>query len=182
MENEVWKDIPNYNGMYKVSNYGKIISLHYGKAKELKPRKTKRGYLKVALFKNGIRKEFSIHRIVALTFLDNPNNYKEVNHKDENIENNIVWNLEWCDRIYNCNYGTRNERISKNNINNEKRNKKVNQYDLQGNFIKTWNSIKEVSETLKICKSHIGCCCKGIYGRKTSGGYKWKYADEELQK
>ena len=182
MENEVWKDIPNYEGLYQASNYGKIISLHYKKTKELKPRKANHGYLKVALFKNGIRKEISVHRMIATLFLDNPNGYNEVNHKDENVTNNFVCNLEWCDRVYNCNYGTRNKRISKSNINNEKKTKKVNQYDLQGNFIKTWNSIKEISEKLGICNSHIGDCCKGIYGRKTSGGYKWKYADEELQK
>ena len=109
---EEWKDIIGYEGKYQVSNTGKIRSLNYlntRKTKELKPRKFSTGYLSICLGKE--KKNFYIHRLVAIHFIPNPNNLLEVNHKDENKTNNNVENLEWCNHKYNCNYGTRSERI-----------------------------------------------------------------------
>ena len=123
---EKWKDIHGYEGVYQVSNLGKVKRLTYEtrnpsprangsilKFKEhlLKLRKTTDGYLSVMLYKNGKPTDYKVHRLVATAFVFNPDNLPEVNHKDENKENNHSDNLEWCDHLYNSNYGTRGERI-----------------------------------------------------------------------
>ena len=105
--NEVWKDVKDYEGLYQISDKGRVKSLWFGKEKILKPGRDTCGYLQVNLSKNGEKKTYQVHRLVAKSFLPNPDNLSEVNHKDENKENNIVENLEFCDRKYNINYGTR---------------------------------------------------------------------------
>ena len=116
MEKEIWKDIEGYEGRYQISNRGNVKSLNYnhnGKEKILKPIiNNKHGYAYVGLHLEGKTKNYYIHRLVAIAFIPNPDNLPEVNHRDENKENNTVENLEWCDRAYNCNYGTHNKRIS----------------------------------------------------------------------
>lgn len=110
---EIWKDISNYEGKYEVSNLGRVRRLSYngtGEIKFLKQSTNKRRYKRVGLCKNGKMKNCYVHRLVAITFIPNPNNHKEVNHKDENPANNNVNNLEWCTSEYNNNYGTRNKR------------------------------------------------------------------------
>ena len=120
---EIWKDIKDYDGLYQVSNTGKIKSLErwidrkckgkrWQEEKILKPLVNKHGYLHVGLHKNGKIKNYLVHRLVAEAFIQNPNNYPQVNHKDENPSNNFVNNLEYCDAKYNSNYGTRNERVA----------------------------------------------------------------------
>ena len=101
--NEIYKDIQGYEGKYQISNLGNVYSLITNKI--LKQRLTLDGYYQVDLYKNGVKKHLYIHRLVAQSFLDNPKNYKIVNHKDENSMNNIVSNLEWCNSTYNNNYG-----------------------------------------------------------------------------
>ena len=108
----VWKDIPNYEGIYQISNYGEILRLecydsrgHWRNSRIKKQIKNKDGYFVVGLHKNGIESKFLVHRLVAQAFLNNPLNLPEVNHKDENKQNNVVSNLEWCTRVYNVNYG-----------------------------------------------------------------------------
>jgi hypothetical protein len=91
---EVWKDINGYEGLYQVSNLGKVKSAFTNSV--LNGSKTKKGYLAIALYKNKIRKTFAAHRLVAQTFIENPNNKSEVNHKDGNKLNNAAYNLEWC--------------------------------------------------------------------------------------
>lgn len=101
---EVWKDVVGYEGYYMVSNLGRIKSMRFRHIKRERIRKTfirKDGYECVGLSKNAICKTYSVHRIVATAFLDNPNNFEMVNHKDENTTNNAVSNLEWCSRSYN---------------------------------------------------------------------------------
>ena len=117
---EEFRDVKGYEGLYQVSNIGRVKSLGNGNStcpyflKERILSTTKRrNYLAVTLSKQGKRKMYSLHRLVAETFIPNPNNYPCVNHLDENKQNNSVDNLEWCTYKYNCNYGTRNERISK---------------------------------------------------------------------
>lgn len=120
---EIWKDIKDYEGLYQVSNLGRIKSL--GKTVKYKDGRTytypekilnqnlARGYLYVNVRKMDHSKRYvAVHRLVAETFIPNLNNLPQVNHKDENKENNCVTNLEWCDRIYNCNYGTLPQRVS----------------------------------------------------------------------
>ena len=121
---EIWKDVPNYEGLYQVSNLGNVKSLDKyvnsgiknntsvkRKGQLLKQSLKKNGYLQVTLTHNNIRKYIGVHRLVAQTFIPNPNNLPVVNHKDENPLNNCVNNLEWCTQKYNCNYGTRNSKI-----------------------------------------------------------------------
>lgn len=119
---EIWKDIKGYEGLYQVSNLGRIRSTdkivkrgkngdYFRKGIILKPQKSKNGYLVCKLSKNGICPSKNIHRLVAEAFIDNPNNYPCINHKDENKQNNIVDNLEYCSYEYNNNYGTKKERI-----------------------------------------------------------------------
>lgn len=119
---EEWRDIVGYEGQYKVSNQGRVISLKrrvknnhgYRTVPEclMKIQKSPSGYCQVVLCANGQNhKSQFIHRLVAQAFIPNPHKYVEVNHKDEDKTNNTVENLEWCSRIYNCNYGTRNEKL-----------------------------------------------------------------------
>lgn len=123
---EVWKDIKEYEGKYQVSDLGRIKSLSRVtknskgefKTKEIimKPTKATNGYLLACLWKNNKQSKVNIHRLVANAFIDNPNNYKEINHKDEDKTNNRVENLEWCDHKYNMNYGNIKEKISKSRL------------------------------------------------------------------
>lgn len=110
-----WKIIKDFED-YKVSNTGEVFSIKRNKM--LKPYE-KKNYLGVYLYQNNIRKFMTIHRLVALSFIDNPNKYPQINHKDENTKNNCVENLEWCSAKYNANYGTlkerKRERMLKNN-------------------------------------------------------------------
>lgn len=110
---EIWKDIQGYEGLYMISNYGNVKSLGNNKSRKekiLNPRTNTKGYKQIALCKNNKRKYYSIHKLVALHFIPNPNNLSEINHKDENKNNNSIENLEYCDHKYNMNYGTRTER------------------------------------------------------------------------
>ena len=165
---------------YQVSNFGNIMSLNYnhtGKPKLLKYKKEKNGYLRVYLCKNKKSKIFLVHRLVAETFLENPDNLPQVNHKDENKTNNFVGtpendykdgNLEWCNHEYNNNYGTHNERSAKT------RSKKVLQLSLDGVLIKEWTSTNECGRN-GFDNSAVVRCCNGE--RKTHKGYIWKYKE-----
>ena len=179
---EIWKDKKDYEGHYQVSNLGRAKSLdryikgkghslQFKKGRILKPMKDSNGYLKVRLCNGEKSKTFNLHRLVAEAFIPNPNNYKEVNHKDENKTNNVVTNLEWCDKKYNQNYGTRNKRISEK-MTNGKLSKPVLQYDLEGNFIKEWKSTAECGRN-GFNQGAVSACCLGKL--KKSKNFIWKY-------
>ena len=115
---EIWKDIEGYEGLYQISNLGRVKSFprkgtHTTKERIIKFAKSNKGYLIAILKNNDVQKAFSVHRLVAKAFIPNPNNLPQVNHKDENKENNNVNNLEWCNNWYNSHYGTRLHRIAK---------------------------------------------------------------------
>lgn len=171
MENEIWKDIAGYDGVYQVSNMGRVKSFCKGKEKILKPKKDKYGYLMVGLYKDEKQYWKKIHRIVAEAFLDNPNNLPCVNHLSEDKTDNRVENLCWVDHKTNINYGTRNKRVSK------ALSKSVLQYSLDGTFVNEWQSTHEVERQLGFANQHISKCCNGK--RKTCGGYKWYYKQTE---
>ena len=113
---EIWKPIKNYEELYEVSNLGNVRNAKTFKT--LRKIKHRQGYQMTSLYKDGKQKCFLIHRLVAIAFIENPKNLKEINHIDENKENNVVSNLEWCDRIYNANYGTSKTRRIKTKIMN----------------------------------------------------------------
>lgn len=160
---EIWKNIKNYESIYEISNLGRIKSLKKGII--LKQFKNTNGYFQVELWKNKKGKKFLVHKLVAENFIPNKNNFSFINHKDENKENNCTNNLEWCTAKYNCNYGTRNSRISSSVICIE--------------LNKIYNSIKEASEDLSIQQAHISGCCAKRKHYITAGGYRWQYVKEE---
>lgn len=190
---EIWKDIKEYEGLYQISNLGNLISIKHNHIKPIVVRKNQR-YLRVNLWKNGKYKTFSIHRLVAESFLPNPNNFPVVNHKDGNKLNNKADNLEWCTQSHNVkesyklglqkvftppmreNYipWNKGKKMSADYINKNYSTKRVNQYTMNNDFIKCWNSIAQAEKELKI--THISMCCKNK--RKSAGNYIWRYADE----
>ena len=176
MEN--WKDIEGYEGLYQVSNMGRVKSLErfrkgkhnslvFVNEKILKSRKDGGGYLRVSLSKEGKIKTFKVHRLVASAFIDNPNNLLEVNHINEIKDDNRVNNLEWCNKSYNCNYGSRNERMAKSKY------IPILQFTKEGKLVRKWDSITEVEKELGFNHGSISKCCKGK--NKTCGGFKWCY-------
>ena len=181
---------------YQVSNFGKIMSLKYGrtgKSKLKRLNKTKTGYQQVRLSKNGKKDTFYVHRIVAETFLPNPENLPQVNHKIEGDKgksiNMVFFNkdgtidkerttIEWVTVKENINYATRNERagkaISKANTNG-KLSKKVLQFTLDDEFVREWPSLAECGRN-GFCQGHVSRCCQDK--RKSHKGFKWCYAEE----
>lgn len=121
MNNEIWKDIEGYEGLYQVSNKGRVKSFHSGEGKIMKPGTHPLGYKSVTLFKDKKGKVAKVHRLVAQAFIPNPENLPVINHKDENPSNNNVENLEWCTQKYNLNYGTCQERKEKTRAENKVR-------------------------------------------------------------
>lgn len=170
MENEIWKEIPNYEGAYMISNYGRVWSNH--KQGYLTQSSNGRGYLKVQLWKNNKSKAEYIHRLVALAFIPNPEGKPQVNHKDEDKQNNYVDNLEWCDNDYNNAYGTKRERQGETLLNNGKTSYRVNQYDLDGNYIASYRSMREAERINGLGNGAISTCLRKGY--KQWGGYIWR--------
>lgn len=169
MNNEVWKDIPNYEGIYQASNLGRIKSINpCNRGKDIimsdKP-VSPNDYKKVCFKRGGKQKTFLVHRLIAITFIPNPNSYPVVNHKNENKSDNRVENLEWCDYSYNASYG------SKKHNQTVKLGKKVLCVELNLQFL----SFGEASRYLNIPYQNISKCCHGKV--KTAGGYHWELLD-----
>lgn len=162
------KDIKGYEGLYAVTSCGRVWS--YRNNRFLKAIKnTKTGYWYVNLYKNKVATKYYIHRLVAEAYIPNINNLPEINHKSEDKSQNFANNLEWCDRTYNINYATRNERAAKA--------LSVQIYCIELNEI--FNSSHDAARQLNINQGHIWECCNGK--RKTEGGYHWSYTDEVLE-
>ena len=175
LKQEEWKPIPGYEGLYEVSNYGRVRSFKWSSnGKILSPGKDGSGYLFVTLCKDGKTKLRRMHRLVAEAFIPNPNNLPLVNHKDECKKNNYFGNLEWCSSAYNNSYGTRMERVV------EKISKPVVQLDKKGNFISEFESLREASRRTGIADGSICRCCNHKPGYKSAGGFIWIYKDEYL--
>lgn len=168
-----WKDVEGYEGLYQVSDEGEVKSLKYrGSNKEyiLSNRKVTKGYMQVILWKNRKSKTFMVHRLVAQAFIPNPNNYPQINHKDEDKTNNKVENLEWCTNEYNHNYGTGN--IRRGGGLNHAGSKRVYQYTLNGELIAIWPSSMECGRN-GFSQCCISNCCNGKL--ETYKGYRWSY-------
>ena len=163
---EIWKDIEGYEGLYAISSQGRCWS--YKSRIFLNPINNK-GYLRVRLYKNKKYKQHYVHRLVAKTFIPNPNNYLEINHKNEIKTDNCVGNLEWCDRSYNVNYGNRNAKNRKTILNYKAFSKPIK--CIETNVI--YPSMSEATRKTNVNLSHICSVCKGK--RKTTGGYHWEY-------
>lgn len=160
---EIWKPVAvkGFESKYEISNLGRVKSIGtYNTCKRgiMTPMVDRCGYEHVQLYNNGMEKDVSVHRLVALTFIPNPNGFGYVNHKDENTRNNSVDNLEWCTNSYNLAYSV---------------GKSVKQYSKEGILIKVFNTIADASRELKIPTTNISKCCKGL--RKSAGNFIWKY-------
>ena len=185
---EEWKDIEGYEGMYQISSYGRIKSIPRrtanGKCKYeriLKQQTDKRGVKRIGLHNNYKKKTFQVHRLVAEAFISNPNNLPDINHKDENPSNNKIDNLEWCNKEYNNNYGSRNKKISEAH-------KGTNNYNCVKVKCVTTNEIfdcmTEAANKYNISQAHITHCCQGK--REHAGKHpvtheklKWAYMPEK---
>lgn len=181
---EVWKDIEGSKGLYQISNFGNVKSLNYNHTKtekQLKPVMHRNGYSVVNL--SGTI--YSVHRLVAEAFIPNPDGKLQVNHIDGNKQNNHAFNLEWVTAKENMEHAVQNGLLNtdsevkiksaKENIKKAiERNKvKVDQYDIDGNFICSFDSVIEASMATGANATHISLCAKGKH--KTCGGFKWQY-------
>lgn len=176
-KHEIWRSVTGYEGLYEVSNFGRVrsldryvkhgryndTSLALKKGRILSEKDNGHGYKIVHLTINRQTKDFYVHRLVAIAFLENKNNLPEVNHIDENRNNNCLDNLEWCTSKYNSNYGNHIKTLCV----------PVVMYDYKGNYIDEFISIAE-AERLTGARG-ISSVCKGR--RKTAGGYIWKYKE-----
>lgn len=181
---EEWRPIKGYEGLYEVSNMGNVRSLdrvgyqrhwqgglsrYFHKGHILKPHKRSNGYMCITLKKDGQKITHNIHRLVAISFIPKPNGKDCINHLDANPQNNDVSNLEWCTQSENIQYaydhGTKTPPHQK----------KVGQYDFDGNLIKIWNSQTEPEKALGIFQANIYKVCNGK--RKQAGGYIWRYIE-----
>lgn len=157
-EIEEWRPIQGFEGLYEVSDWGRVKSLKFGKEKMLKGGKDKDGYLLVQLCQDGKRVMKKVHRLVAEAFLPNPNNLPQVNHKDECKTNNNVLNLEFCDSKYNNNYSL---------------SKCVDQIDAStGEVVRQWESTAECGRN-GFLSGMVSKCALGKY--KQYKGFIWKY-------
>lgn len=166
--NEIWKDVKGYEGLYKISNNGRVFSFHHNKnGRELTYSLSNSGYYLVGLY-DGKQKRVYIHRLVAEHFIPNPNNLPQVNHKDENKLNNEAVNLEWVTRKQNINYG---KGIEKKTLSQS--------MPVVGTNIETGIEIRfaSTSEAQKngFNSGNISLCCRGE--RKQHKGYIWEYAE-----
>lgn len=149
---EIWKDIEGFNGIYQVSNHGRIFG---GRFKKIMKQKLNKGYRMINLtYPNGIQKTFQVHRLVAQHFIENKENKPFINHIDENKENNKFENLEWVTPKENMEHGTVVERIRKNRF------RKVAQIE-NGKIVKEFESMSEAARCFEIQIERISECCKG---------------------
>lgn len=195
---EIWNNIAGYEGYYQVSNLGRVKSVGRTinrnqkgnltiKEKIISSHILKNGYEKVDLYKNGKRKCEYVHRLVAESFIPNPNGKIDVNHINGNKTDNSVCNLEWTTRSENmkhafniglCKITELQRKTSKNNGMKgikaaiQRRKKKISQYDTDGNYIRTWNSITSAEKELGINLKHMSRHLSGK--QKTLCGYIWK--------
>ena len=177
------KQIKGYEDLYQIDEFGNVYSNGKGKStcpnwnvkRIIKPSLKKNGYLSIKLFKDGKRKYYLVHRLVAENYLTNELNFPQVNHKDANKINNHFTNLEWCTAKENILHSKfLGLQKSKKGIENSC-SKQILQFDLNNNFIKEWGSINEVKRELNYNSFGIIKCCKKIKKYKTAYGFKWEY-------
>lgn len=179
IENEIWKPIEGYENLYEISNMGRVKSLpkkyshpkdKIGRIMRLNLNK-KNNRIGVILSKNGIQKRYLVHRLVAMAFIENPNNYLEINHKDEDPTNNKASNLEWCNHRYNMLYSNIPKKMKAAAV--KKQQKAVLMYDKNGNFIREFESATIAAQAIGNYQQNVSACC---YGKlKKISGYKFKF-------
>lgn len=179
--NEEWRDIKNYEGLYQVSNFGRVRSLKYmhKNLTETISQSLNKGYLRVQLHKNATRKVIFVHRLVAFAFPEICGEWfegAEINHKNEIRTDNRAENLEWCTVTYNINYGGRTKTATR--IDNPNRGKAVLQFDKNGNLIREWLSSMQIERELGFKQTNVNACCNNKPHYNTAYGYIWKFKEQ----
>lgn len=168
--NEEWRDVPGFEGLYKISSFGNLMTERRQGTKGGIAKCYDGGkYISYPLCKGGKYYPSQIHRLVALAFIPNPQNLPCVNHKDENPKNNRADNLEWCSYSYNNNYGTARERSAKSRW-------KPCIGTWPDGSTKTYNSCTLASKDTGISQGNIWGACNGLW--RHAGGVEWKYLEE----
>lgn len=179
---EIWRDIKGFEGIYQVSNLGRVKSLeridirgHRLKERIRKPTKDRDGYYRIQLWKQSIIKQYLIHRLVFETFNGSiPEGY-EINHLDESPINNALSNLSLVTHKENLNYGTRTKKCSKKLKNRKDLSKSVLQFTLEYVLVKEYSSTHQAERETGFAQQNICACCKGKL--KQAYGYKWRYKE-----
>lgn len=167
---EHWKDIPGYEGLYQISDMGNVKKIYKTSPGYIKkPSTDKDGYQRVMLSKNNTTKNYFVHRLVAIAFVENPCGHPVVNHKDENKSNNCADNLEWCTVKYNTRYNNSHVKRVK------KLKKPILQMTLDGKVVARWDSRSDIERSLGYNGSVISACCLGYPSAKTAYGYRWEF-------
>ena len=172
-DNEIWKDIKGYEGLYQVSNLGRVKNKRRNKLLKLQLQKD--GYLRVGLYDKNLKWSCKkVHRLVVEAFISNPNNLEYVNHKDEDKSNNDASNLEWCTKHYNNSYGTRGKRISKTMLEKYKKNPLSHRHTPVRDLVtgEVFNSVKEAAQRYGISTTHVQYVSQG---KRKSKKYKFEY-------
>lgn len=184
-EEEVWKDILGYEGLYQVSNMGRVRSLdrevadgsgvRIANGKVLKSEMLQNDYLRVGLHKDGKRKWFLVHRLVYAAFNGEIPDGLQVNHIDEDKTNNRLENLNLMTPKQNTNFGTRNQRVAKANINHPSMSKPVVAFNEDNEIVFEFASTKEAARN-GFNSGDLASCCRGE--RRAHRGYRWRYKEE----
>lgn len=160
---EIWREIKEYNGRYYVSTYGRLKSLYKG-VRIIRPGNTN-GYLSVGLYNNTIRKTHTIHRLVGIYFIPNPDNLPQINHKDFNRSNNHVDNLEWCTNKHNVNHSVSAGRMFRGELNQSRGKLKEHQIREIRLLINDGVKAGEIADKYKVATRTIRAIKKGdIWG------------------
>lgn len=196
---EEWRPVVGYEGLYEVSNLGRVVSLHYrhsNRRVELKPF-NQIGYLRAQLNKNGLRRKFLVHTLVATAFIPNPLHRTEIDHINGDRGDNRVSNLRWCTRSENLMNPATNWKMSRYGVDNkfygkhhsdrtkkmlaDSRRKPVFQFTMSGEFIREWPSTISIERELGIRNTLISRCCRPGTHRYSTNGFIWRYNRYENQ-